>query len=255
MLANYHTHTVRCLHAFGTDEEYVKSAIKIGYGTLGFSDHAPFDYPDGYVSFYKMTPDKLAEYASSVRSLKEKYREKIEIHLGLEAEYYPELWDSALELWRSVGIEYLILGQHFVGVEYDGGLRAGSPADESVLKRYVDTLVAAIKTEKFTYIAHPDMLNYVGDDAYYEKEVLRLTEAAVASGTPLEVNLLGLHEGRSYPCERFWEIASRLKPLTVIGADAHKPEAFERVATRERAVALLSKYGLKPLDTVKLRHV
>jgi histidinol phosphatase-like PHP family hydrolase len=31
MIANYHTHTMRCKHAFGTDEEYVLEAIKHGY--------------------------------------------------------------------------------------------------------------------------------------------------------------------------------------------------------------------------------
>ena len=28
---NYHMHTYRCMHASGTDEEYVLSAIKNGY--------------------------------------------------------------------------------------------------------------------------------------------------------------------------------------------------------------------------------
>ncbi len=38
---NYHTHTSRCGHAGGSDEEYVQAAIKAGYQILGFSDHAP----------------------------------------------------------------------------------------------------------------------------------------------------------------------------------------------------------------------
>ena len=37
---NFHTHTTRCLHASGSDEEYVLKAIELGYKTLGFSDHA-----------------------------------------------------------------------------------------------------------------------------------------------------------------------------------------------------------------------
>ena len=28
--ANYHTHTARCGHAIGTDEEYVQAAIQAG---------------------------------------------------------------------------------------------------------------------------------------------------------------------------------------------------------------------------------
>ena len=41
MKTNYHTHTTRCMHAVGSDEEYVLSAIKGGFQILGFSDHTP----------------------------------------------------------------------------------------------------------------------------------------------------------------------------------------------------------------------
>ena len=59
MIANYHTHTWRCLHAAGTEREYVENAIKGGYKILGFSDHTPMPYPGGYVSNVKMRPDQL----------------------------------------------------------------------------------------------------------------------------------------------------------------------------------------------------
>ena len=39
MLANYHTHTSRCRHATGTDEEYIQKAIAEGVKILGFSDN------------------------------------------------------------------------------------------------------------------------------------------------------------------------------------------------------------------------
>lgn len=38
---NYHTHTTRCFHAIGKDEEYVKAAIQANIKELGFSDHTP----------------------------------------------------------------------------------------------------------------------------------------------------------------------------------------------------------------------
>lgn len=39
MRTNYHTHTERCNHAKGSDEEFVLSAIRGGYNLLGFADH------------------------------------------------------------------------------------------------------------------------------------------------------------------------------------------------------------------------
>ena len=52
MKYTYHTHTARCHHATGEDEEYVRAAIDAGIKVLGFSDHAPMPYPGGYVSYY-----------------------------------------------------------------------------------------------------------------------------------------------------------------------------------------------------------
>ena len=42
---NFHTHTSRCGHAIGLDEDYVKTAIKAGIKVLGFSDHAAYEEP------------------------------------------------------------------------------------------------------------------------------------------------------------------------------------------------------------------
>ena len=41
MYANYHTHTVRCNHARGSEREYIETAIARGMQVLGFSDHVP----------------------------------------------------------------------------------------------------------------------------------------------------------------------------------------------------------------------
>ena len=62
---NYHTHTTRCHHAEGTDEEYIEVAIKAGMTHLGFSDHLPFMFPDGYESFYRVDMARGEEYDSA----------------------------------------------------------------------------------------------------------------------------------------------------------------------------------------------
>ena len=41
ILANYHTHTIRCKHAVGTEREYIEAAISERFKILGFSDHTP----------------------------------------------------------------------------------------------------------------------------------------------------------------------------------------------------------------------
>jgi histidinol-phosphatase (PHP family) len=65
MLSNFHTHTFRCQHASGEDKEYVEAAIQSGLKVLGFSDHCPWLFPDGYISRIRMTPAQLDNYFSS----------------------------------------------------------------------------------------------------------------------------------------------------------------------------------------------
>ena len=50
MIANYHTHTPRCHHATGNEEDYVLRAIENGLQIFGFSDHVPMPFPDGHQS-------------------------------------------------------------------------------------------------------------------------------------------------------------------------------------------------------------
>ena len=97
MRANYHTHTPRCNHAEGEEWQYVERALEAGFVELGFSDHTPyfFDKP-GYYSSFRMRPEQLEDYVSTILSLREEYRERILLYLGLEAEYYPKLFPKLL---------------------------------------------------------------------------------------------------------------------------------------------------------------
>lgn len=254
MITNYHTHTSRCHHAAGEDEDYVIAAIKTGYSALGFSDHAPYYYPDGYVSYYKMLPQEAEEYAKSVFALREKYRDKIQLHLGFEAEYYPDIFPEALKLWRDVGAEYIILGQHFIANEYSKTEHAFAPSDKEKLRRYTDRCIEAIETEKFSYIAHPDVLNYTGDDeAFYAHEVKRLVECANRHETPLEINLQGLYEGRYYPSSAFWRTAAELKPTVILGTDAHAPFLLENMNVRKQAAKFADELGLNLIDKLEFK--
>lgn len=258
MLSNYHTHTYRCQHATGEDEEYVKRAIDAGIKKLGFSDHAPMPYPEGYISYYKMANDEAEEYMSSVLALGEKYKDKINIHVGFEAEYYPEIFDECLKYWRRLGAEYIILGQHFtMGAEWEQTRRASSlPSDNEALLHYTDTCCEALSTGKFTYFAHPDLLNYIGDDVNtYERCVCEVVRASNDTKTPLEINFLGIKTNRNYPSERFWEIASKYNPSVIFGIDAHSPSDFDFAEIENKALQLARKYNLRIVDDINLKKI
>ena len=139
MIANYHAHTYRCGHAEGNERDYAEKAVQAGLRTLGISVHTPYDFFDAGPRDrpMRMKPEELPEYADSVRALAEEYRGKLDVLLGLEAEYYPKYFPRLLELLRDAGIQYIILGQHFLNNEVDGQY-CGTPSPEAAaLERYV----------------------------------------------------------------------------------------------------------------------
>ena len=157
MKANYHTHTWRCMHAVGTEREYVESAIESGLKILGFSDHTPYPYPKEYISGMRMRTDQLEDYVDTILNLKAEYRKDIQIHLGLEVEYYTDYFASLRRLVSDYPVEYFLLGQHCVGCEI-GGDWSGKPTDDpKALRDYCEQTSEAMETGFFTYFAHPDL--------------------------------------------------------------------------------------------------
>lgn len=252
MKASYHTHTYRCRHAFGSEEEYILKAIAEGVKILGFADHAPMPYRDGYVSCYKMRPEETGEYFSVLGSLREKYKNEIEIKIGFETEYYPSLWKSSLEFWSRYPVDYFILGQHFVPEEENGFHSAAKTDEKKKVTAYTDAVISGMNTGIITYLAHPDIINYTGEDKeFYLSQMRRIISEAIRLDMPLEYNLLGMSEGRSYPNPLFWEEAASLGAKVIVGCDSHSPLRVADKAEIEEAYSFLHSLGIEPLDEIK----
>ena len=255
MIANYHTHTPLCRHAKGAVMEYAQAAYDAGLQILGFSDHTPYRFPEGYYSHMRMYPGQLEGYVQEVLEVREAFRGKMEIPLGLEVEYYPKFWKETLSLVRDAGIEYFLLGQHWCGNEMDAPYN-GHPTDrEEDLARYCNQTMDAMQTGLFTYLAHPDLICFVGSDRVYRRHMARLCREAKSCGVPLEINLLGLATNRHYPDIRFWETAAEENCPVVIGVDAHAPAAFADTAAEPRALEMIQRLGLDLQTSLTLRPI
>lgn len=254
MIANYHTHTYRCHHATGTDEEYVIRAIERGLRFLGFSDHTPYIYFGDYKSPAKMLPEEAFEYFSSINALKEKYKNDIEIKVGFETEYFPLLWEGLTEFYKTLPIDYLILAQHMVGNESTEDCINSFIAtkEKAHLTRYVDQCIEALDTGVFSYFAHPDVFKYQDDDDFFKAESERLIRAVMRHGLPLEINLVGIRTSRNYPNPLFWEVAGKLGASAIIGCDAHDPSHIADPEELAAAHRLADRYGVNIVDTVPL---
>ena len=250
---NYHTHTFRCNHANGTPEEYIQRAIKNGIEYMGFSEHFPYICRDGYEAKYRIPLAQVKEYFDELYCLREKYANRIDLKIGFEFEYYPDLFEEMYKNAISYGAEYLILGQHFIQEEHPNGVYAMTPSDnENDLKQYVNCVVEGIKSGVFTYIAHPDLFNYVGDKAVYRREMEKICVTSVEYNIPLEINFLGIRTNRIYPNEVFWKIAGEIGCPVTFGFDAHDMLSAFDEDSLEKAKNFLERYNLNYIGRPKL---
>ena len=254
---NFHAHTYRCRHA-GTEREkaYIEAALEAGITRFGFSEHAPRYNFDGTEAGYTLPYAQVEDYFSTVRALREEYCGKMEIYIGFEAEYYPQN-PAYTQKMISLGAEYMILGQHMI-VLPNGQLHyvVSTANTDETLRIYADTVIAALYTGKFTYLAHPDVFSPRGcDPALYEWEMRRICMAAEETDTPLEINFLGIREQRFYPNPAFWKVAGAVGAPVTFGLDAHSAAAAKDRKSLVTAQEMVKAYGLRYIGAPCLRRL
>lgn len=149
----FHIHTKRCKHA--SDEEdykYVEAAIGLGANRIVFTDHVPFP---GDPFLNRMDYSELDEYISSMKALKQKYFNNIEVLCGLEIEFLPDYIDYYKKLKSSGNFDLLIIGQHFF--QHAPGVYSISDKDKTFeFEGQCEAMAQGIQTGLFDVIAHPD---------------------------------------------------------------------------------------------------
>lgn len=243
---NYHSHTYRCMHSDQdmTDEDYVKDYIKMGFKDIAITDHCPEKNVIDIRPRVRMPYSQKNEYLKSIKNLKEKYKDVINIKSGYEVEYLPGEEESIQELKDETDI--IVLGQHFVyGDDKDLRILGKCDFNDNELLKYADYIEKAIELGIPDIIAHPDLYmskrNSFGE---VEKEVAhRICKTAEKYNIPLEINLNNIfqrtyNEGRilndnpleeqrkklvnvQYPRAEFWEIAANYNVKVLYGIDAH----------------------------------
>ena len=255
---NFHTHTTRCGHAVGSDEEYVLSAIKGGFEVLGFSDHTPWKYADpDFVSSIRMKSELLSDYVASIRALKEKYEGRIEIYLGLECEYYGDYIPWLRDMIAQERLDYVIFGNHYYRTDEHSRYFGHNTHTWEMLDMYEESALEGIESGLFAYMAHPDlfMRSYARFDERCEKISRSICRRAAQLNLPLEYNvsLIEYNEIKritGFPHPDFWRIAAEEGCTAIIGMDAHNNRDLERPVYYDRSVSVLEGLGIKRIDTI-----
>ena len=266
LTSNYHTHTYRCGHALGKDEEYVLEALSLGIRNLGFSDHImlPGFSEPGVRGDYSLFDD----YKNSITSLRKKYKDQMNIYLGFEAESFLYYMPYYSELVNNKVIDYLVLGNHSAMNEnqeiFCSFRRITNP---SQLYLYKDLAISAISSGLFSIFAHPDYFmysiqNFDNDCKKISREII---ETCIAYDVPLEINVAGIRNGKKkigsssrwiYPTNDFFSIVKKYpNAKCIIGLDAHHPNQISDTSANYEAVKFAKEFDLNivdKLDKIKL---
>lgn len=253
--ANFHTHTTRCHHARGSEREYIEYAIANGFTTLGFSDHVPQPFENGYQSSIRMGMEELDSYVDTLRALREEYANQIHILIGFEVEYYPDLFETLLGKLRSYSTDYLILGQHYAPEEPSGFYCGQATEDEKRLEIYVNQVIEGLQTGVFSYLAHPDLIHFTGEDDIYCRHMRRICDCARKLDIPLEINMLGMHTKRHYPCDRFFRLAVEEGCRFIIGCDAHDPDGIRQPEQEPGLTEFMERNRISYSQELKIRKL
>ena len=234
MKFDLHTHHERCGHADGGVADYIEAAIAKGLTVIGISDHSPyFAHPDDH-PFPKvaMRKSEFPEYVAEVLRLKEKYKDRIEVLLGVESDFFPKHAEAYRKVYEAYPFDYIIGSVHQVdNVSIFNRNRWAKLTDKEqreTKERYYEQIGWSAKSGMFDILGHIDAMK-----AYYpafsdiqtdavEQTLKIIGECDIA----IEINTSGKMKavGGWYPADVMLEMARHYGVKVSFGSDAHTPE-------------------------------
>ncbi len=243
---NYHTHTHYC-DGKGTAQDYVTEAIRLKMPALGFSGHAPVPFK----SWWNMPANDFEKYLNETWELKEKYREQIDIFVGIEADYLEDLLSA--NDFASQNLDYIISSLHFLlpkkaeqpwdFIISSGKFKTGLAQyfgnnSKQFLNYYYSQMNAMIEKGGFDIIAHIDQANkfnkhkqfFDEDTPFFKKLINETITLAAEKDIIIEINTRGRLKKLSenfYPSPAFLKMCCEKKVRICLSADAHKTSELQ----------------------------
>jgi histidinol-phosphatase (PHP family) len=251
VLADYHVHTFMCGHASGTLDELVEAAIERGLDEVGIADHMPLLYFEDPT--LAMKPAELPLYVERVLEVKEKYRGRIMVRLGIEADYHPDTQEDRAKMVEDYPWDYVIGSVHILGDwVFDDPRHLERYEGLDIDKFFVDYLGAVgdmVETGMYTTIGHADLAKKfnVRPSIDLEPCYREVLEKAKVAGVCYEVNTAGLRwpADEMYPDPVFVRLAASMGVPVTLGSDAHGPADVAR--DFDKALVLIRDAGYREM--------
>lgn len=266
-LTNYHSHTLYC-DGRAAMEDFIRFAIDRGFTSYGISSHAPLPFP----THWTMEWDRMEDYLSEFRRMKEKYSGKIELAVGLEIDYLDEENNPAVSRFRELPLDYRIGSVHMlydakgevVDIDVSAGVFRGIVDNrfdgdlDKVVHLYYGNLSRMVESGGFDIVGHADKMHYNAaayrpgllDEPWYDGLVRNFFKQIAVRNYIVEINTKAFDSlGTFYPNERYFPLLKELGVRVQVNSDAHYPERID--SGRSEALVALRRAGF---DTVTERH-
>lgn len=242
-LFNLHTHS-NFSDGKANAEDVVIEAINQGMEVLGFSDHSPVPFENSFA----IKNDEVHNYIATIKSLKEKYQDKIDIYCSMEMDFIPGIVKDFKKTKEELGLDYMIGSVHLVGNDveklwfidgskvetYDEGLNNFYGGDiKKGVKTFFYQYNEMIETEEFDIVGHFDKIKmhnrdryFLEEDKWYRDLLMETLTLIKEKSLIVEVNTRGIYKKRStdfYPSTWILPIMREMNVPVVISSDAHHP--------------------------------
>lgn len=242
-----HMHTTLCRHAEGPIEAYAEEAIRRGLRGMIVTCHAPL--PEGFSPQVRMQRGEWPAYVELVQRCREAYAGRLDVRLGLESDFMPELIPWLTELHAREPLAYVLGSVHPQTPEYQARYLTGDWV--AFHEQYFTSLAEAAECGLFDCLSHPDLVKNYGTECWdlsaRMPHILRCLDRIAATGTAMELNTSGLKKRipEMNPSPTLLRAMRARDIPVVIGADAHEPG---RVAGHyEEAMDLLAECGYQQI--------
>lgn len=233
---DYHTHTARCGHAVGEARDYVEAALAAGLDAIAITDHVPMFWRQEWARdpSLAMRLDELAGYVHEVLALAGEYRGRIEVVLGIEADFIPGHEEALRQLLAPYPFELVLGSVHWLGdwpvdsPQSVARYERGQGEIDAVWQAYAGAVIAAAGSGLFDVLSHLDLPKKFGHrpSRPYGGRQAEVVRAVAASGCAVELSSGGMRKPVREPYPSFdllCDLHAAGVPF-VLASDAHAPE-------------------------------